>query len=309
MGCRPDCGVPVDCSASHSLMDHMSSSPTDSRTVCQALTALNTTTWHELGVGIGTWQRLAEESVTDYNLMRLAASVSSVIVEKHSKQREATSGADWEMWVGKPGSYLGFRVQAKLLTPESASYESLYRSKATATKQLDDLIVTALAEPWPAYPVYAFYNHRLPLGSGPSASACPNGLDPRTSGWTVASALAVRELIGGSPTKKAAAFERMSCPIQCLLCCTDGCRYNDNAAEGLAPLVERRLRAFWHAESLLPLPALVHEVAPVYVERMFKGERPDDGWADVGLPTPETRFLPDDISRVVLVRDLGPPQG
>jgi len=60
--------------------------------ICDALSQLGTGTWLELKAGLECRQPLDEESVTNYNLMRLASAVRSVIVEKHSKKREWKSG-------------------------------------------------------------------------------------------------------------------------------------------------------------------------------------------------------------------------
>lgn len=279
--------------------------PPKTLSLCEALGLLTQATWYEMGAGIASWQRLAEESITDFNLMRLAAAVPELIVEKHPKHREAATGADWELWVGAPGAYIGFRIQAKILNPDSTSYEALYRTLATATEQANDLIVSALTGPVPTYPLYCFYCHRLPVGTGPTTSPCQR-IGPRADahGWTIASALRVAEVLRYAPTKSAAAFDSFCYPIPCLFCCPETCGAHTAARESLASTVWSRVAQLFARVAPDRLPNLVHEVAPVYVERMFKGERPDDGWAALGEPTPRARFLPDDLSRVVLVRDL-----
>ena len=273
--------------------------------LCEALALLTQATWCEMGVGISSWQRLAEESITDFNLMRLASAVPELIIEKHGKHREADTGADWELWIGGPGAYVGFRIQAKILNPDSAKYEALYRTLATATEQANDLIISALSGRWPTYPLYSFYCHRLPTGTGPTISPCPRvGPEADAHGWTIASALRVADVLRSNPTKAAAAFDSFCYPIPCLFCCPESCGKYVAAQDSVASTVFSRAAELFSIAPTDQLPNLIHEIAPVYVERMFKGERPDDGWAENGLPTPASRFIPEDLSRVVLIRDL-----
>src|SRR4051812_41648447 len=101
--------------------------PSAQLSLCAALRQLENNTWEELQAGYNCKQRLDEESVTSYHLMRLATAVPSIALEKHHRGREARTGADWEWWVGRPGRYVGFRVQAKILNPARIDYASLYK--------------------------------------------------------------------------------------------------------------------------------------------------------------------------------------
>ncbi len=275
--------------------------------ICEALDQLSESTWLELEQGVRTTQVLGEESVTDYNLMRFAACVSSVIVEKHSKRRESKSGADWELWTGRSGAFVGLRLQAKVLHHHSGYYNSLYSTKNSMLTQLDKLINGALNAPRAMYPLLTFYNFALGLSPSQCAARCPRAVNnPFLAGWTVASASAVRQRLLVSPSKHLRNLVDLMLPISCLFCCPADC----SALAGprppvLAEAVAARLSGAWPDAEFAT--ALRPGNGPEYVERLFKGER-----ADTGLrffPTPirrgfiAARNIPRDISRVVIVRD------
>lgn len=275
--------------------------------LCSALRQLETITWSELKAGYDCRQRLDEESLTSYHLMRLATAVPAVVLEKHSRAREARTGADWEWWVGAPGAYVGFRIQAKILDAASLEYRALYSSRPKALVQVDKLIDAAVSAPKPLYPLYAFYNYWLPGGLYVPRWSCPRPTtDSKTAGWTLASAYDVRaHLASWGSSKKLYHLSELSYPVSCLFCC-DCQRRLDSQRRGLAVEVAERVRARWVQDPTREQDIGVYDVAPVYVERMFKGETADDGWRF--LPPalrPRERQLPQGISRVLLLRDVG----
>ena len=206
--------------------------------------------------------------------MRLATAVPAIVLEKHHRARESRTGADWELWVGRPGSYLGFRVQAKILNAKLREYSSLYKSRKTSLLQVDKLINAASATSPATYPLYAFYNYWDAPISGNAMWPCPRpDSQPQSAGWTIASAHLVRTLLRAAPSKKLQDLSHLMFPVSCLFCCT--CTRSPPAIDtvGLARDVARRVSAFWQEDA----PDVV-EQAPVYVERMFKNERPDEGW-------------------------------
>jgi hypothetical protein len=149
--------------------------PTGPLSLCDALDQLGEAAWEEIELGVETHQLLDEEAVTNYHLMRLAAAVPAVRVEKHSKRREWRTGADWEIWVGRPGGFVGFRVQAKILDHRTNRYERLYHRVADRTKQIDKLISSSQSSPRQTYPLYAFYNYSLAYPFGPTAESLARG--------------------------------------------------------------------------------------------------------------------------------------
>ena len=276
--------------------------------LCQALDLLSEGTWMELQQGAQTSQYLGEESVTDYNLMRLAASVPSVVVEKHTKRREFKSGADWEMWTGRSGAFVGLRVQAKILNDRSLRYESLYSSRKKIVGQIDKLINSARIAPKPMYPLLAFYNYASTGPTNLSDMRCPRiTTTPLLGGWTVASAVSVRHRLLADPSRDLRNLVDLMLPMSCLFCCPAQCAVLPAGERpSLAAAVVERVTRAWpdsDAESALNLG-----FGPVYVERLFKGERVETGWdflpQGIRRGFTRQRELPRGISRVVVVRDL-----
>lgn len=276
--------------------------PAGYMSLCDALRQLEENTWRELEAGYNAHQRLDEESVTSYHLMRLATAVPAVILEKHYRGREARTGADWEWWVGRPGAYVGFRVQAKIIDAAGMSYRNLFTSRTNALKQVDKLIDNATNASRPLYPLYAFYNFWLPGAHPVLRWPCPrHATEPRCAGWMIASAESIRDVLLTAPSKKLAPLSRLMYPVSCAFCCPRSCRsQRSDGSETLAESVTDWFRAQWENYR----PPSIYEVGPVYVERLYKGETATHGssWLSSFIPRPE-RKLPKGISRVVLLRD------
>jgi Family of unknown function (DUF6615) len=156
--------------------------------------------------------------------MRLATAVPAVALEKHHRGREARTGADWEWWVGRPGLFVGMRVQAKILNPSTGEYSSLFSSRATALKQVEKLIAGATAGPRRTFPLYAFYNYWGLIPYGKVTVKCGRlGGEPEPLGWTVSSAHALRERLSVAPSKKFRDLQDLMLPVSCLFCCPPTC--------------------------------------------------------------------------------------
>jgi hypothetical protein len=273
--------------------------------LCSALHQLGQGTWLELEAGIKCSQPLDEESVTSYNLMRLATAVPGVVLEKHNKHREARTGADWEIWVGRRGALIGLRVQAKILKVRDIAYSSQYTSNRAATTQVDKLITSAETALKRLYPVYAFYNYWGAFRPSSFSQACPRVVSDRSLfGWTLASAYAIRGKLLRRPSKRFYDLQPLQLPVSCLFCCNGACRNEfAQASTSLAARVRDRIRSEWHeGEADQPGP-IVHKVGPPYVERLLKGERLNETgprWARKEL---DERALPRGVSRLLLVPD------
>lgn len=280
--------------------------PNSPLTLCDALHQLCIATWHEMKAGDDCRQPLDEESITSYNLMRLASAVSTVIVEKHTRGREARSGADWEWWVGRPGGYIGFHIQAKRLDPVYATYKALYRTQATALDQVDKLIRASESGPSRTYPLYAFYNYWRSSLYHPRDPGCPQVFyDQALMGWTVMSAYVLRSRLRAKPTNWIKHLEPYMVPMRCLYCCRGECsgQSTDIRDGSFAEIVAERVQALWPVSD--EHKARIHSTAPAYVERMYKGETAEQGWGYFGRKfVPEQRKIPRGLSRVVLLRDI-----
>lgn len=283
--------------------------PTTKLPLCAALDQLGRITWREIEAGVACRQLLDEESITNYNLMRLATAVPSVYVEKHTKRREWKTGADWEWWIGRPGSFLGFRFQAKIINTEKGEYSSLFHGKSHALKQVDKLILSSESSIPRTYPVFCFYNYFDISLTPPKAIPCnlmSSGHD--LVGWTTISAYVLRALLIASPTKKFQHLASHMYPIRCLHCCTQVLTPESMASGSrMATIAQARVVSLWHRGRFdsFPMPQ-IHERGPVYVERLFKGETAKQGWGGPFaflFPAVRERRIPNGLSRVVIVRD------
>ncbi|WP_158171287.1 DUF6615 family protein [Rhodococcus sp. JT-3] len=113
--------------------------------------------WMEAGIaeGIGP----GEESVTDFNLVKLRQLIPSLKVKKFTRTEEAGNGADWEWWIGSAfeEQWIKLRVQAKRCSHEGVRYEQLgHKTKNSAMTQYDTLIAKSLVER--AIPFHVFFN-------------------------------------------------------------------------------------------------------------------------------------------------------
>jgi hypothetical protein len=96
------------------------------------------------------------------NLLALAElRVQGFSIRSYSKHDESHNGADWEWWFGSfGGTWIGFRVQAKVLNLVSDRFEHLhYAPRNRAFNQRERLVNSALASDPPRIPLYCLYAH------------------------------------------------------------------------------------------------------------------------------------------------------
>lgn len=284
--------------------------PSATLSLCDALDQLCAYTWKEISAGHSSRQPLDEESVTNYNLMRLVTAVPSVIAEKHSKPKESRSGADWEWWIGRPGSFVGFRFQAKIVNPQLGIYKHLYHKKSEALKQVDKLIDGSEKSSPQTYPLFCFYNFLNTSAHSVSSIPCRKiSTNHDLAGWTVISAYALRSILSVTPTKSFDDFAPLMVPIRCLHCCPKFMQLPVNSGESrLAVIAKSRAESLWSArdDAVFKGPTILPH-GPIYVERLYKGETERQGWDDGPFArlfgVPKGRSIPNGLSRVVLVRD------
>ncbi len=286
--------------------NEMRALPTTTTSLCGAFTVLCPSTWYEIKAGVDCGQPLDEESITTYNLMRLATAVPTVVLKKHSRRREGRTGADWEIWSGRPGSWIGFRVQAKIINPGKLEYAALYHFKAHATKQLDKLIKGSKEGSHSTYPIYCFYNYwdlsihkRTPPG-------CPyEENEPELAGWSVLSAFVLRDTLKARLTKKLQHYEPHMYPIGCLFCCRRPCQQSFHQPSNTPRVIAERILRWWGERADTDSPR-VHSTLPPYVARMYSmvmnrhlEVRSTDARREHGAA------IPGDLSRVVLIAEPG----
>jgi len=102
-------------------------------------------TWSFLARGDRYKLLPGEETITDVNLLGLKeAKPSLVYTDKYTRYREGKVTGDWEWWIADSRGWLGLRIQAKKLDPQTGRYLDLEGDVQKATAQADRLVHDAL---------------------------------------------------------------------------------------------------------------------------------------------------------------------
>jgi hypothetical protein len=240
--------------------------------------------------------RLAEETITNLVLVNLSLHRSSGFdIRGYSKADEARLGADWEMWlVGYTGRLLGFRVQAKVYNPATASFDHLhYRKDASSPYQCDTLIAKAHSS-WPVrVPLYALYSRapHFALARWPCGSFSQR---QELLSCAIVHARTVQKLRLAGGAKRLIDVAPHLRPWHCLVCCS-GFGGNDLAARAQR-WVDEVLHGPAGPETGIEARQAEGAVSdgdeiPYYVRSILDGGKPE---------------LPDDIAAVLVVRERAP---
>jgi hypothetical protein len=262
------------------------------KVLCRGFADQATRTWSLLSNGARLKVVPGEETITDLNLLELKRRWPSVIyTEKFTRYREGQeTGADWEWWIAARDRWLGLRIQAKRLDPDSQRYELFRADRSKALAQADMLIEAAKSGPEQLYPVYCFYNADCATPSPPQCS--PAG-DPRAYGCTLIAAPRARELVAGGATSYSD-FAPYTMPWSCLFCDA-----NDDPDSDLSDAAQDVLNRRLFADLPEARGAIEPEV-PEYVELVWR--------------TPEPLLLPGeihpddvpDVSHILLTTGMQP---
>jgi len=252
---------------------------------CALFQALSAATWHRVGNGYRLGVRQGEEGLSDWLLLDLAgAGLNDVVVDKTSKNLEASQGTDWEWWIGNHTTgWLRYAVQAKVVDVASGRYDTLAH-KVSGTPQID--ILDAWATHTRSIPIYCLYSHV------PETPARQGGL-PTIPTWhleqygcAVTPAWQVRTALGVRGARSFSWFYQRGClfPWRCLVCCP---AFAVSSA-GLNPVRPP------HVDS-----PFIHRSLPPYVTQLLEsGER---FAPDVALPLVDGIAPPSRIA--VITRD------
>ncbi|WP_370464623.1 DUF6615 family protein [Microbulbifer sp. YPW1] len=168
--------------------------------------------------------RFGEETITDLVLLELKRlSPQNVLILQTSKAAEASTGTDWEWWIGSDRvGWTRYAVQAKKMNWDTERYNSI--TQRTGSKlQID--VLDAFAASNGAIPLYCFYNSAT--STAKSAWNCCKAFDAPQLACTVTPSAIVRPCISTRGTKN---FSWMhshieTVPWRCLTCPTTTKRY------------------------------------------------------------------------------------
>ena len=190
--------------------------------LCETFRSLAFSTHAQLAKGRRVGHQPLEETFTDLNILELRDRHPSEIYSKtFSKRREGVSGADWEWWLTNRSrsSWLGLRVQAKILHLATDSFPHLhYKSGTPKTYQLSKLKSEAARDR--LFPIYCFYTHGTDLktASGPTCLSFPYA--PESYGCALTSITHVENLQATGEVHDLLSVMSAAVPWHCLVCCT-----------------------------------------------------------------------------------------
>src|ERR1700730_12804459 len=239
--------------------------------LCETFLSRARATWDLLVAGRDTGVGPGEETLTDLNLMEIATRHGDrVCLKKFSRWDEArVSGADWEWWLGSPGSWIGLRLQAKKLNIRTLRYDDLAHRNQWGF-QVDRLIESSTRDA--LVPAYCFYN-AWDDGSADPSWNCENiPSEMRLFGCTICSVHFVKALIEARSSDLDAVAD-IWIPWSCIVCCPRGER-----GMLLVDRVGEQLRQLVRDTSDLPQP---RSSLPSYVAE--RGEAPPGTNAPVSM--------------------------
>jgi hypothetical protein len=127
--------------------------------ICDTFKHLAHETWNKIDNAKRVGFQLKEETFTDINLLELKLHhPSEVLICEFTKKEEGTNGADWEWWFTNDRSWIGFRVQAKIINVFSQEFEHLHYQKQDSLPQSEKLILQAENNgKMPRIPLYCLF--------------------------------------------------------------------------------------------------------------------------------------------------------
>lgn len=162
-----------------------------------------------------------EETFTDINILELKERHPHEIYSKtFTKRAEGVNGADWEWWLTNPSrtSWLGLRVQAKILHLETNIFKHLhYRSGSPKKNQIDKLRSESKRDG--LVPLYCFYTN-FSSEDQDQLFACKSFYNASESyGCAIASLdhISILQLLGD--INDLCSVLSCAAPWHCLVCC------------------------------------------------------------------------------------------
>ncbi|AYF15539.1 TPA: DUF6615 family protein [Vibrio parahaemolyticus] len=115
-------------------------------------------TWELLRKSKKYKSRIGEETITELLQLFLSHHHSRIAIKSFSKYQESQNGADWDWWFISPRKrkYLGVRVQAKTISPDTEEYKVLHYisgKQPQASKLLRSSVKDSMV------PLYALYTY------------------------------------------------------------------------------------------------------------------------------------------------------
>jgi len=240
--------------------------------ICNTFKRLALDTWDKIAKSRTVGFQLKEETLTDLNMLDLKVRHPyEISVQVFNKAEEGEHGADWEWWfTDKTKKWLGFRVQAKIISITNDRFAHLhYRKDDKSLHQCDLLILKAGMGTHKTIPIYCLFVQTDDLTK--LATTYTAGTTSEVLGCSLLSADAVQKL---RPAKKLKDTNAMI-PWHLLVCKPD----NKDVLEHLTDFIGSKLGIIIQEEDYLA------DEPPHYVSRLVfnQGEVSSEGEQSTGL--------------------------
>ena len=251
-------------------------------TLCDTFRRQAIWTWDSLRQARDASCQIGEESLTDFNLLRIRVRhPHEVFTHTFTKPQEAKTGADWEWWFTGPSrQWLGFRIQAKVIDLRTDTFNHLHYRTTAGAYQSDVLVNNARASGPPRIPVYCLYMNVSNWRALRGASDCGSyPVTARSLGCMLVDARQIQKLQLSALARGVQDILPFATPWHCLVCC-------NGYATGDLPA---RVLAFWKLRQAEPATAEsevseLTDTPPSYINALMRGELPEPP-DDIGLRT------------------------
>lgn len=117
--------------------------------------------WNEQKHAYAKGINLQEESITECLLLQMSRDLSNhgFRAKIYTREREATTGADWVWFFRRRSCSLGYRVQAKKLYRKFGTGNNLLPGSYDGHNPRKNQAKNLVSRAGPNYPIYIFYNH------------------------------------------------------------------------------------------------------------------------------------------------------
>lgn len=241
-----------------------------SRTLCETFRWLAFATWELLRQARSVDHQVLEETITDLLCLELKSrNPSEVFTKNFNRSQEGRTGADWEWWfTSLPGmsSWLGIRVQAKVVNFQSRSFPHLHYKNRQGEYQSN--VLTADARANSCIPLYCLYSH-LPDVSNTPLSCGSFGPAVESFGCALLPMTDVFRLRAEQEQCDDQVVISLAAPWHCLVCC-------EGYAQGELP---KRVWAYLEARGFVGAMGMddwevygPRSEPPSYVRALIEGE-------------------------------------
>lgn len=212
-----------------------------STSLCETFRSLAFRTFDQMSMARSVGHQPLEETFTDTNLLQLKVRhPKDIHCRLFTKQQEGVNGADWEWWItdATGSSWLGLRVQAKVLNLEADAFLHLhYKSAKSRSYQLSKLKRECSKDG--LIPLYCLYTHEHPVPGAKVGHCGSFAHSPESFGCALLSAGEVEALQKAGETKDRVSVLNKAIPWHCLVCCSG--YGGDHLPERAWALLQKRL--------------------------------------------------------------------